>query len=82
MDIIISSLGKAIKVRRVELDLTLKQLSELSSISEGYLCQIEKSRRGMSINILISIASCLQILPSKLLQNAEYYAEQTVQNKN
>lgn len=45
---------------RKEKNLTLRQLSRLTNISEGYLCHLEKgSRSNPSMNVLNKIATAL-----------------------
>lgn len=66
-----AELGKAIKIRRVEADLSQEQLAELCSIDRTYMSNIERGKRQPSMKTLRTIAEALNTKTSELLQDAE-----------
>jgi transcriptional regulator with XRE-family HTH domain len=65
------ALSKAIRMRRLEADLSQEQLAELCDMDQTYLSQIERSRRQPSIKILRKIAAALNLKLSDIFRDAE-----------
>ena len=64
-------LGAAIRERRKALGLTLAEMSQRSSVSLGYLSQIELGKNSASIETLYRIALGLRIRVADLFQNLQ-----------
>src|SRR3954447_2344209 len=60
-------LGRAIRVRREQLDLKRRQLHEAAGISYPYLSEIENGAKEPSPQRLRAIAEALQTTPEELL---------------
>jgi transcriptional regulator with XRE-family HTH domain len=54
-------IGDALRQRRKELGLTQQQAASLAGISRGYLSEIERGGRDLSVTILLEIARALQL---------------------
>lgn len=69
--------GRFLKKIRKDMGLKLKELAELSNISQGYLSQIESGMRGKkpSPEILKKLAPALNITYEELLVEAGYVEE-------
>ena len=63
------SIGARIKSLRTEQKMTLKQLSELSGLSAGFLSQLERGLSTIAIDSLANLSKILHkgypILPAK-----------------
>lgn len=70
------ALGRAIKVRRAELDLSRRDLAEAAGLSYSYLAEIENGAKQPSSKALASIAGALGLSPAELMASAESLAEQ------
>jgi transcriptional regulator with XRE-family HTH domain len=66
-----AALGKAIKIRRIEADLSQEQLAEQCGIDRTYMSNIERGKRQPSIKTLRAIAKALSTKASDLLLDAE-----------
>jgi len=55
------NLGKAIKLCRIQRDLTQVQLATAATVSVSYLSLLERNRRDPSFSTIESIASVLQV---------------------
>lgn len=55
------NVGLTIKKLRKEKGLTQKELSEMTGLSQGYLCHIENNQREQSIKVLTKIANSLDL---------------------
>jgi transcriptional regulator with XRE-family HTH domain len=64
-------LAKNIKRVRKEMSFTQAQLAERASISTGYMCDIERSRRWPSADNLAKIAAVLKMDPFQLFLPTE-----------
>jgi len=64
-------LGASIRERRKSLGLTLAQLAERTSVSLGYLSQIELGKNSASIETLYRIALGLRIHVAELFQSVQ-----------
>lgn len=56
-----NSIGEKIKELRTSKNLTLKQLSELTGLSTGFLSQLERGLSSIAIDSLENIASALNV---------------------
>lgn len=54
-------IGDALRQRRKELGLTQQQAASLAGISRGYLSEIERGGRDLSVTIFLRIARALQL---------------------
>lgn len=72
-DWICAALGKAIKARRAELQMSQEELSERSGIWRTYLTDVEGGKRNISVKNLDRLADALEMPPSLLLSAAEDY---------
>jgi transcriptional regulator with XRE-family HTH domain len=64
------SLGEYIRVQRQLADLSLRQLAQLTSVSNAYLSQIERGLHQPSLRVLRSIADALDLSADTLLTQA------------
>jgi transcriptional regulator with XRE-family HTH domain len=60
--------GASIRRLRLRQDLTQEQLAHDAEIDLTYLGGIERGKRNPSLMVLVRIADCLGVHPSKLLQ--------------
>jgi transcriptional regulator with XRE-family HTH domain len=63
-------LGSYIRTQRQLADLSLRQLAEISSVSNAYLSQIERGLHQPSLKVLRSIASALNLSRETLMTQA------------
>lgn len=66
-----TSIGARIKDLRTEQKLTLKQLSELSGLSAGFLSQLERGLSTIAIDSLSTLAEILNVSLSSFFQGNE-----------
>lgn len=64
------ALGGFIRAQRNLASLSLRQLSDMTDVSNAYLSQIERGLHEPSIRVLRSVAEALGIAPEKLLERA------------
>ena len=64
------ALGGFIRAQRNLASLSLRQLSEMTDVSNAYLSQIERGLHEPSIRVLRSVAEALGIAPETLLEQA------------
>ncbi|MEX1033481.1 MAG: helix-turn-helix transcriptional regulator [Cellvibrionaceae bacterium] len=76
------ALSKAIRMRRLEADLSQEQLAEMCDMDQTYLSQIERSRRQPSIKILRKIAAALDIKLSDIFLDAEIREKEAAYKKD
>jgi transcriptional regulator with XRE-family HTH domain len=67
-----SNLGKILKQKRQSVDLTLREISEVSGVSTSHLGRIEKGERFPSADILQRIAGPLGFSESEIFTLAGY----------
>ena len=74
------ALGRAIRARRAECGMTLRDLGQLTAISYSYLAEIERGTSGKQVSTdkLVKIAEALGIPPSELLGRGEQLRDSTV----
>lgn len=70
------ALGKTIKLRRVEMDLTQEQLAERCEFDRTFISQIERGIREPSLKHLRNLANALNTLASSLIQDSELREQQ------
>src|SRR5664279_3318932 len=63
-------LGGFIRIQRQMADLSLRQLAELTNVSNAYLSQIERGLHQPSLRVLRSIADALNVSADTLLTQA------------
>src|SRR5215831_2741312 len=68
---ILSDLGRAVRTRRLERSLTLKELSEKAEVSVRFLAELEAGRGNVSVARLHGIAVALGTTASVLLADEE-----------
>jgi len=64
------ALGAFIREQRKRANLSLRQLAELTSLSNPYLSQVERGLHQPSLKVLHSIADALQLSTEQLLSQA------------
>lgn len=62
-------LGKQVKKKRQELNMTQKQLAQASGLHRTYIVGIETGKRNISVNNVEKLAKALKEKPAKLLTN-------------
>ncbi len=68
---VIESLGVVIKRHREELNMSLKDVEQLSGISSSYIHRLEKGeRKSPGLQIIFKLASALQVPYDKLISEA------------
>lgn len=66
-----SSLGTTLKDARKNIGLTLRQVEEMTNISNAYLSQLENDKiKNPSVNILSKLSSLYKVSLKNLLSNA------------
>jgi transcriptional regulator with XRE-family HTH domain len=63
-------LGQYIRLQRQLADLSLRRMSELTSVSNAYLSQVERGLHQPSLRVLRSIAEALNVSTDSLLAQA------------
>ena len=58
--------GNTLRSRRNKLNYTLRQLENLTGISNSYLCQVENGKRGLSCETLAILTLALAFRPREL----------------
>jgi transcriptional regulator with XRE-family HTH domain len=67
-----AGLGGFIRMQRRLADMSLRQMADLTSVSNAYLSQIERGLHQPSLRVLRSIAQALSIAPEDLLRRANF----------
>lgn len=65
------ALSKAIRMQRLEKELSQEQLAERCDMDQTYLSQIERAKRQPSLKALRKIARALELDLSQLFHDAE-----------
>lgn len=68
---LLASLGRALKLRRNERDLTMAQLAARSGLSPRFLAQVESGQGNISVTRLADVARALGTTASELIAGAE-----------
>ena len=71
------ALSKAIRMQRLEKDLSQEQLAERCDMDQTYLSQIERAKRQPSLKTLRRIAGALGLTLSDLFRDAEVREKET-----
>ncbi|MEJ8544126.1 helix-turn-helix domain-containing protein [Brevibacillus borstelensis] len=58
------NIGKRMKARRLEKQLTLKQVAEKTELSISFLSQVERSKSSVTLESLTKISEALDVSPS------------------
>jgi transcriptional regulator with XRE-family HTH domain len=66
----LSGLGNYIRMQRQLADLSLRQLADLTKVSNAYLSQVERGLHQPSLRVLRSIADALNLSSDTLLSQA------------
>ncbi|MFC0903966.1 helix-turn-helix domain-containing protein [Clostridium sp. MT-14] len=69
--------GRRIRGKREELNLTREKFAEMVNLSTLYIGQLERGERQMSLTALVRIANCLHVTTDYLI-----YGEQKDNGKN
>ena len=64
---LLASIGKAIRLRRVELDMKRSELAERSGLSYAYVAEIENGTKQASSKALWQLAQALDLEPHELM---------------
>ena len=72
------TVGARIRVARTSRKMTLKQLSELSGLSVGFLSQLERGMSSVAIDTLAALANILGINPASFFTRPEETAPDPV----
>jgi transcriptional regulator with XRE-family HTH domain len=73
----LEALGALLRAQRVAADLTLRQLSERTQVSNAYLSQLERGLHEPSLSVLRAIAAALGVPLGTLLTRAGVLEEET-----
>ena len=68
----LTGLGGFIRMQRRLADMSLREMANLTSVSNAYLSQIERGLHQPSLRVLRSIAQALSIAPEDLLKRANF----------
>lgn len=71
----LAALGSFIRMQRQLADLSLREMANLTKLSNAYLSQVERGLHQPSLKVLRSIAEALGIPPEQLLGRAGFMAE-------
>lgn len=72
----LEALGTFIRHQRRVADLSLRELANLTSVSNAYLSQVERGLHQPSLKVLSAIAAALEVSPASLLVEAGLLPEQ------
>ncbi|MES1052952.1 helix-turn-helix transcriptional regulator [Bacillus thuringiensis] len=75
------NIGTYIKDLRLNKQLTLSKLSEISSISQPYLSQIEKGQRNPSFDIIRKLSEAFEVDFTELAWRAGLYTDAEMQDR-
>jgi transcriptional regulator with XRE-family HTH domain len=70
-----TALGAYIKLQRRLANLSLRQLADLSEVSNPYLSQVERGLHEPSVRVLRSIARALSMSAESMLEHAGLFDE-------
>ncbi|MCC0697245.1 helix-turn-helix domain-containing protein [Clostridioides sp. ES-S-0048-02] len=66
-------IGKRLKEQRKKLDLTLEDVARLTSLSKGYLSNIEKGSKSPSLITFIKIINSLNISADSIINGTDEF---------
>jgi transcriptional regulator with XRE-family HTH domain len=61
------TLGRMLAALRAAHRFSYRDLGRLAGLSAGYLCEVEKGRKGLSAEAAIAVARALDVSPRMLL---------------
>ncbi|WP_156193694.1 helix-turn-helix domain-containing protein [Corynebacterium kalinowskii] len=64
------ALGAALRAFRADRSITLRELAEMSSVSPGYLSELERGRKEVSSELLASVCHALGVSVADVLIEA------------
>lgn len=67
MELDYKSIGKRIKIARIQADMTQEHLAELVEISPSHMSNIETGTTRVSLTTIVAIANALQVTPDDFL---------------
>lgn len=67
MILVRAEMGETLRARRLDLGLTLREVASRSSVSFGYLSEIERGTKEASSEVLVNLAAALDVPLSALL---------------
>jgi hypothetical protein len=70
-----NAIGDTIRILRTDKSLTLRQVSDKSSVSLGHLSEIEKGKKNASNEVLEAIAFGLDITTTRLMGEIYTYLD-------
>ena len=68
---VVKAFGKAIKMRRVQLDLTQEDLANNANMARSFVSGIERGEKQATVQSVYRLALALRIMPSELWKTAE-----------
>lgn len=81
MELDYKSIGKRIKIARIQADITQETLSELVSISPSHMSNIETGTTHVSLTTIVAIANALQVTVDDLLCDNVVHCKEPFQNE-
>jgi len=69
-------LGKRIKSKRTEQNLTQAKLAEMCNISNVYVSHIENGSANISLEVLYAVSCCLNVTPDFFLVDSIYTSKE------
>ncbi|MGH9547989.1 MAG: helix-turn-helix domain-containing protein [Terriglobales bacterium] len=66
----LQQVGAALKARRFEMELSLRQLSQESGINREYISEMEQGKRNLTLFMLLRLCHALSIECGALLESA------------
>ncbi|MBR8431661.1 helix-turn-helix transcriptional regulator [Burkholderia cenocepacia] len=66
----LKQVGRTIRARRLELDISQESLAHLASIDRSHMGKIERGERNVTLLNLVKISAALSCRPSELLAAA------------
>lgn len=69
---ILAGLGRAIRTRRLEMDMSQEALANLSGVDRSHMGKIERGERNVTLLNIERVAKVLDRLPSQLLIDAGF----------
>ncbi len=73
-----SAMGAFIRSQRELANMSLRELSRATQVSNAYLSQIERGRHDPTLKVLVQIANALQVPLEELVQEGAGLAEEAV----
>lgn len=74
------SIGQKIRAYRLELNLTIPQLADITGLSRGFISQVENDKVSLSLDSLQKIASALKVPVKNFLEDQPFPPELIAKN--